>query len=258
MNNQDNFNFNFERFTSSIDPKEHKESTRRLLSQIKLEDEFNARLNEGSKLIKNFFQSFKNASLDTSIPEIERISMVKIGSQATRYIKNNQYHKLADLAFNLVFRNLTDFLQLSKRKDFNKLTFQNLYHKRLLPPEVFFQFFLLETLANEKIYNWNRNKIIVDQSLVCLEVCFSDIYRFLHYADSADASKNLPSIPQITEESFKNAVKRTIADNSYTDYMQNLLKQYEEYKQFFSQVWTTDNPAGAIYEFRAAYLKKDP
>ena len=39
--------------------------------------------------------------------------------------------------------------------------------------------------------------------------------------------------------------------------MQNLLKQYEEYKQFFSQVWTADNPVEAIYEFRVAYLKKD-
>lgn len=113
MNNQDDFNLNFERFASSIDPKEHKESIRRLLSQIKLEDEFNARLDEGSELIKIFFQSFKNA------------------------------------------------------------------------------------------------------------------------------------------------VKRTIANNRHTDYMQNLLKQYEEYKQFFLQVWTTDNPAEAIYAFRATYLKKD-
>lgn len=171
----------YELFTSSEDPLEHRRSVEILFAKIGLKSKFKQELQLGSKQVIDLFKSFKKATREDCISDIEHQSLKKVGELFTRYDNEKKYDKFADLAFSLALQNIIDFLGLPKKGDFEEYTINDLYDKKLLPNEIFLQFFILETLANNRVYKWNRNKIIIGQSLVCLEVCFEDIYDFLNH-----------------------------------------------------------------------------
>lgn len=168
-------------FTSSENPLEHRRSVELLLAKIGLKSKFKRELQSGSELVIKLFKSFKKVTQEDCVSKAEYQSLKKVGQLFTGFNKEKKYDKFADLAFSLALQNIIDFLGLPKKGNFEEYTIHDLYDKKLLPNEIFLQFFILETLANNRAYKWNRNKIIIGQSLVCLEVCFEDIYDFLNH-----------------------------------------------------------------------------
>lgn len=65
-------------------------------------------------------------------------------------------------------------------------------------------------------------------------------------------------IPKIIEGDFHAVINKAIKENRHTDYLKNVLKEYEEYKKVFAQVFTDKNPTGNIYLFQANYLLEKP
>lgn len=146
-------------FTSSEDPLEHLRSVEILLAQIGLKTKFKRELQLGSEQAIDLFKSFKKATRKDCISDVEYQSL---------------------LAFSLALQNIIDLLGPQKKSNFKEYTITDLYEKKLLPNGIFLQFFILETLSNNKVYRWNRNQTIIDQSLICLAVCFEDIYDYLN------------------------------------------------------------------------------
>ena len=167
-------------FTISEDELKHRQSIESILAKIGLKSKFKRELQLGSDQVIDLFKSFKRATREDCTSEAEYQSLKKVGKLFTEYAVKNRYDKFSDLAFSLALQNIIDLLGLQKKSNFKEYTITDLYEKKLLPNGIFLQFFILETLANNKVYRWNRNQTITDQSLVCLAVCFEDIYDFLN------------------------------------------------------------------------------
>ncbi len=167
-------------FISSNKMVEHRRSIETILAQIGLKSKFKRELQLGSEQVIGLFKSFKKATREDCISDAEYQSLKKVGKLFTEYTAKNRYDKFSDLAFSLALQNIIDLLGLQKKSNFKDYTITDLYEKKLLPNGIFLQFFILETLANNKVYKWNRNQTIIDQSLVCLAVCFENIYDFLN------------------------------------------------------------------------------
>jgi len=71
-------------------------------------------------------------------------------------------------------------LKLKELKNYDKLTDDDLYKKGLLPRGIFLQYFLIESMVKNKSFDWNRDQRIIEQNLICFDVCFSDIYAFFN------------------------------------------------------------------------------
>lgn len=66
-----------------------------------------------------------------------------------------------------------------------------------------------------------------------------------------------PKFPKIIEGDFYQVINKAIKENRHTDYLEKVLKEYEEYKSVFLQAFTDKNSAENIYLFQANYqLKK--
>ena len=167
-------------FTTSENGLKHRQSIESILAKIGLKSKFKQKLQLGSEQVIDLFKSFKKATRKDCISDAEYQSLKKVGKLFTEYAVKNRYDKFSDLAFSLALQNIIDLLGLQKKSNFKEYTITDLYEKKLLPNGIFLQFFILETLANNKVYKWNRNQIIIDQSLVCLAVCFEDIYDSLN------------------------------------------------------------------------------
>ncbi|RJQ24688.1 hypothetical protein C4577_07225 [Candidatus Parcubacteria bacterium] len=167
-------------FITSKNELKHRQSIESIFAKIGLKSKFKRELQLGSEQVIEVFKSFKKVTRKDCISDVEYQSLKKVGRLFTEYAAKNRYDKFSDLAFSLVLQNTIDLLGLQKKSNFKEYTITDLYEKKLLPNGIFLQFFILETLANNKVYKWNRNQTIIDQSLVCLTVCFEDIYDFLN------------------------------------------------------------------------------
>ena len=64
--------------------------------------------------------------------------------------------------------------------------------------------------------------------------------------------------PKINGDDFYKVIEEAIAENDHVEYLQAVLKKYENYKQTFEQNFTDKNLIEAVYKFRATYLLKKP
>lgn len=64
--------------------------------------------------------------------------------------------------------------------------------------------------------------------------------------------------PIVQEDDFYKVINRAIAEGRHVQYLQDVLKKYEEYKREFDKRLTEKNPVDVIYVFRVTYLSKKP
>lgn len=172
----------FEYFVTITNPVLHNNAILALLKQIGLDKQYKTLLkNDPNRLIDTFLQA-KEFSIETGIPKKDREGFKNISKSAKIYLDKNRYDKFIDLLFTVMFNNLADFLKLKERPDFKKLTDTDLLTKYIIPDDIFFQFFLTDTMT-KPLYNWKRNKQIIDQSIVCFDVCFESIYSYMENAN---------------------------------------------------------------------------
>jgi hypothetical protein len=64
--------------------------------------------------------------------------------------------------------------------------------------------------------------------------------------------------PKIQEGNFQEVINQVIAEGRHPDYLKQVLKDYEAYKQEFEWSFSDKNPKEAVYRFRVNYLLKKP
>ena len=64
--------------------------------------------------------------------------------------------------------------------------------------------------------------------------------------------------PKINEGDFNKYINQTISEGQHVDYLKELIKKYEEYKNEFERNFADKNPKNSVYKFRITYLSKKP
>jgi len=64
--------------------------------------------------------------------------------------------------------------------------------------------------------------------------------------------------PKINEGDFYKSINQAISEGRHVDYLKEVIKKYEEYKQEFENNFTDKNPKDFIYKFRVTYNLKKP
>lgn len=181
---KEKFDKSYKEFLHAENSKVHRKATEYLLSEVELDEEFRDIL-EQPENVKKFLLSLKEFAEEEEDPK-ERAGMKALGAVLESHYEHREFAELSSALFGLALRHIGEFIHLPEREDFEDLTDFDLYEKRLLPSEIFIQFFLLEILSHGETYNWNRNQEIITQSLACLIVCFGDIYEFLNAEGEED------------------------------------------------------------------------
>jgi len=64
--------------------------------------------------------------------------------------------------------------------------------------------------------------------------------------------------PKINEGDFYKSINQAISKGQHAEYLQEVVKKYEEYKDDFEKSFTDKNPSNSVYRFRVTYLLKKP
>ena len=172
------FGDDFDRYFSEEDPILHKKAIQNLLKKVDLKDVFDELLSEKND-VDNFFLMWEMAGKSEK-KFVDKKGLQRLGKLSKEFYSKKEYEKLYELFFDIMFHSLAEFVNLKARDDFEKITDQDLYEKDIIPPEIFFQYFLIESPIKMKDFNWNRDEETMKQNLACLIVCFGDIYDFFH------------------------------------------------------------------------------
>ncbi|MBI5413053.1 hypothetical protein HZA42_01730 [Candidatus Peregrinibacteria bacterium] len=62
--------------------------------------------------------------------------------------------------------------------------------------------------------------------------------------------------PKIDDADFYKSINRAISEKRHVDYLQEVIKKYEEYKKEFEMIFTSKNLKNSVYKFRVTYLLK--
>lgn len=177
----ENFDINFKKYLSEKDPASHKKAIQELLEEVDLKDAFDELLSEKDG-VASFFLMWEEAGKLEKNPA-EKQGLRRLGRQSKKFYNRKKYKKIYELFFDLMFRNFAEFVDLKNRDDFEKITDHDLYEQGIIPPEIFRQYFLIESPIKMKDFDWKRGEEIMAQNLACLIVCFGDIYEFFHEED---------------------------------------------------------------------------
>lgn len=158
----------FGNFLKSENVAEHKEAIIQLLKGVALDKEFQKATDKqgGDIHLAHFLVSMQQIDDRYTKSPSETISCRKLGKLASRYYQQKEYHKITDLAFTQVLRNLIDASKSENSFNIKDLTFDDFFNK-YLSREIMLQYFILETLAKNEEFNWERNKKIIDQTFIC-------------------------------------------------------------------------------------------
>ena len=178
------FDMAYETFCAGTDPKEHRQAIKTLLSEVGLEDEFDLLLDDDGG-VKNFFLMWEQAAKSEE-NEDEQPNLQEMGHKSKQLYQDGKYAELCSMYGQITLVHLCNFLQLDKRPDFTDLTDHDLFEKSIIPPEIYLQYFLLETPGKSEGFDWSRDEEIVRQNLACMVICFTDINAFVNEDDEDD------------------------------------------------------------------------
>lgn len=169
----------FDQFLTEKNPQLHEEAIGAILSVIDLEDEFYDLLDYEDN-IENFFLMWRKAGKEEADDSLDKEGLRNLGRLSKKYYNKRKYKKLHTLFFDITFNNLLQYIDIENHEDFDKLTDVDLFEKKLIPSEIFLQFFLLEAPVKRSDFNWHRNEEIMKQHLALLIVLFGDIFTFFN------------------------------------------------------------------------------
>ena len=172
------FDEEYEQFLIGKDPILHRQAIKTFLSEAELDEWFQEFIDEKDGT-QNFFLMWEQAGVEEKDPK-EKKGLERLGEQSKKLYNKKDYKKLAELFFNITLRHLADFIHLEDRENFKEITDHDLYTKELIPPAIYLQFFLIETLIKRDDFDWNRSEEITYQNLACLAICFMDINSFFN------------------------------------------------------------------------------
>jgi len=164
-------------FTSTTDPDLQMQAIITMLDPLDLDIEYKKLSREGGlDRVQSIFSSFAEVEDDEMLSEYESKRLDQVGSLTNTYFSQKAYSSFASMIYQLLVESVLEQYDFGT-VDASQVRSEDLYST--LPEEIQLQTFLLESMANPKIFNWDRNDSIVLQSLILLTVCFSDVYSFL-------------------------------------------------------------------------------
>ncbi len=166
-------------FTTTHDANLHKTAILQMLDPLDLDIEYK-KLNQdgGLNRVMDIFASFSEIEDDDLVTEYERKSLEQVGALTREYFKQKAYSSFAKMVFALTLESFAEKYDLGLDEDqLTEVRVEDVYNT--IPSEIYLQTFLLESMSDESAFNWNRDTVIIEQSLLALTVCFSDIYAFL-------------------------------------------------------------------------------
>ncbi len=171
-------------FTTDRDPVRQNIAIIQMLDPLDLDIEYKKLAREGDlQRIQDIFSSFADTTEDSlSGYEEKRLQQVSLLTQ--EYFSNKAYASFALMIYQLMVESFLERYDFST-EDAAAVTSHMLY--QTLPEEIHLQTFLLESMANPKVFDWNRDDEVVVQSLQVLTVCFSDVYSFLTEEEDDDS-----------------------------------------------------------------------
>lgn len=173
-----NWEKNVQLFYKSKDEKEQKEAIGEILKQIGSKRRFNQALKLEKTELSNMLITFENISRKSCQSKKECDSLRKIGKEAKKFTKTKKFNKVVELGFNLATDNIVSFLKL-QGGELDNINLE-VFYREYLPREIFTQYALLEMMAKNPNFDWNRKNEIIRQTLVLAGMCFWDIYEHIH------------------------------------------------------------------------------
>ena len=165
-------------YLSEKDPSLHKKAIQEILKEVDLKDAFDELLSEENG-VGSFFLMWETAGkLEKN--SVDKKGLQRLGKLSKKFYSKKEYKKLYELFFDVMFRSFAEFINLESRDDFKEITDQDLYEKNIIPSEIFFQYFLMESPIKMKDFDWDRSEEIMIQNIACLIICFKDIYEFFN------------------------------------------------------------------------------
>ncbi|MDQ3239420.1 MAG: hypothetical protein M3P33_02760 [bacterium] len=181
----DDFKIQLGIFTSSGNSTEHNKAIIDMLDPQDLDIEYKKLISEGGvDRILEIFISFSDASSDELINEYEQKSLEQVGELSKKHLLNKEYRAFAQMIFELTLESLSEYYSEELLDTVLVLNSKSVYS--YITDEIYLQLFLLDTMANDRSFDWGRDQKIIVQSLNVLTICFSDIYSFLIEDDDVD------------------------------------------------------------------------
>ncbi len=170
-------------FTTTHDAEMHKTAILRMLDPLDLDIEYKKlNLEGGLNRVMDIFSSFSDTSEDDLVTEYERKSLEQVGILTREYFTKKAYSSFAKMVFALTIESFAEKYDLGLvDEQLTEVQIEDIYNT--IPSEIYLQTFLLESMSDDSAFNWNRDAVIIEQSLLALTVCFSDIYAFLTEED---------------------------------------------------------------------------
>lgn len=182
MNVVESFKHQLQVFTSSYDPDEQYQAIIAMLDPLDLDIEYKKLASEGGLArVLDIFSSFSDTSDDELINDYDKKSLEQVGLLSRDYFAREEYSSFAQMVFALILESFSDYYGLEEGTEVNRSL---IYAK--ISDEIYLQTFLLDTMADLSKFDWNRDRRVIEQSLMVLTVCFSDIYSFLTEEDDDD------------------------------------------------------------------------
>ena len=164
-------------FTATVDPDQHEQAIISMLDPLDLDIEYRKLSREGGlDRIYAIFTSFADVEDDEMLSDYERKRLEQVGSLTELYFSQKAYSSFALMIYQLLLESVVEKYDFGV-EDVTHLQSEAMY--TTLPEEIQLQTFLLESMSNPNLFNWDRNDKIIMQSLLVLTVCFSDVYSFL-------------------------------------------------------------------------------
>jgi hypothetical protein len=180
----DLFRKNLRIFTTSTDALAQNQAILEMFDSLDLDIEYKKLVAKGDiKRVLDIFSSFSETDDEELVGEYEMTRMEQVGKLSHEFFAKRDFAAFAEMIFQLTLESIGESFDLGdveiKKTNINKL-YEN------IPEEIYLQTFLLESMGNKSVFDWNRNDQIIAQSLFTLTVCFSDIYGFLSELDEEE------------------------------------------------------------------------
>lgn len=165
-------------FATTHDPKAHEEALLAMLDPLDLDVEYHAMKQEGGmRKVLEVFQGFAEVPVDEYIGEFERSSLTHVGNLTKEYFSRKEFHSFAQMVFVLTLESLLEHYSLLEGVEITDRHIADLYAQ--IAEDIYIQTFLLEHMSHHEYFTWQRDIEIIEQSLIAMTVCFSDIYGYL-------------------------------------------------------------------------------
>lgn len=172
-------------FATTHDPKAHEEALLAMLDPLDLDVEYQAMKQDGGlRKVLEVFEGFAEVPADEYIGEFERSSLTHVGQLTKEYFSRREYHAFAQMVFVLTLESLLEHYSLLEGIEITDKHVADLYTQ--IAEDIYVQTFLLEHMSHPEFFAWQRDREIIEQSLVAMTVCFSDIYGYLSEQEESD------------------------------------------------------------------------